>query len=91
MDKPSKPELQHLRGALGHMYRSFRGVVVINPNPDSRGPHTSFRRNARKTVVADLIRKGWLIETPHRFELTPAGREVIAASQQTIRPKKETP
>ena len=85
---PTADEITHLRGAkTGDMYRTFRGTIVINPEPNAKGHRgargsKNLRRNAKREVVTALLEKKWLAEGPTRFIVTAAGDAVIAADDR---------
>lgn len=89
MTTPTLDELRHLRAARGqgHMYRTAKGTVVINPAPNSRaGSATAVispRRNAMQAVVELLLLRGWLHENRHgQFSLTDAGRDALESEEK---------
>lgn len=88
MDRPTIAEKQHIRAAMGHMYRAAEtGVITINPRPGDSGGltgkgHFGMRRNAQRKVVESLVAKGWLTETAGRFTVTPAGRQALDGEAQ---------
>lgn len=84
MTTPTSDERRHLLAARGHghMYRTAKGTIVINPAPTARaGVATAVlapRRNAMQAVVELLLARGWLHENRHgQISLTDAGRAAL--------------